>query len=93
MANKDLKKKNVVTDVLVGCNMLRLFGEWWCQGWSMGKIADMHMFDRILTQKEMIGMTTCQGDKIEGNVFNSNTDPFTVYGLHVDIIKIQGIFV
>lgn len=47
------------------------------------------MFDRILTPKEMIGMTTCSGEKLAGNLINSNTDPYSVYGIHTKEINIH----
>ena len=47
---------------------------------SLGKMTDFHLFDRILTVDEMIGMTTCGGKKIEGNLINFNKDTFEVFG-------------
>ena len=48
----------------------------------MGEITDLQMFDRVLTKNEMIGMTTCSGDKLTGNIINSTT-PFSLHGPHV----------
>ena len=70
-ANAKLSVKNLVTDVLVGCN------PW---DWSFGQITDIQVFDRILTPREMIGMTTCQGEKLTGNIINTNLHNFTLYG-------------
>ena len=77
-----MKEKNLVTDVFVGCNPLD-------RSRTMGKITDIHMFDRILTPNEMIGMTTCSGEKLVGNLINSNTDPYSVYGSHAREIHID----
>ena len=60
---------------------------------SYGKITDIHMFDRILTADQMVGMTTCSGKKLTGNVINSNTDPATLYGWQVQMIGIDQEFI
>ena len=70
-ANSKLKEKNLVTDVLVGCSPWE---------WSFGQITDIQMFDRFLTHDEMVGMTTCSGKKLTGNIINSNKDPHSLYG-------------
>ena len=56
-----------------------------CDPWgaSYGQITDIQMFDRILTPDEMVGMTTCGGAKLTGNIINSNTDPYSLYGRQV----------
>ena len=69
--NAKLKVKNFVTDVLVGCDPWE---------WSFGQITDIQMFDRFLTPNEMVGMTTCEGEKLTGNIINTNLDNFTLYG-------------
>ena len=69
--NAKLKVKNFVTDVLVGCDPWE---------WSFGQITDIQMFDRFLTPDEMVGMTTCEGEKLTGNIINTNLDNFTPYG-------------
>lgn len=76
-ANEQLKEKDLVTDVLIGCdpNALRVA--------SYGQITDIHMFDRILTPEEMKDMTTCDGKKLEGNLINSNKDNYTLHGSQV----------
>ena len=83
-ANQQTVEKDLVTDVMIGCDP-------WRQ--SYGKITDIHMFDRILTADEMVGMTTCSGEKLTGNVINSNTDPSTVYGWQVQMIGIDQEFI
>jgi hypothetical protein len=55
----------------------------------MGKMSNFQLFDRILTVNEMIGMTTCAGEKIEGNLMNFKTDTFTVYGDNTKEIQIS----
>ena len=50
---------------------------------SYGRITDIQVFDRILTADEMVGMTTCSGKNLAGNLINTNTDPFTLYGEEV----------
>ena len=52
-------------------------------------MADIHVFDRILSKDEMIGMTTCDGSKLEGNLINSNRDNSTVYGWQATEISIH----
>ena len=79
-ANAKLKVKNLVTDVMVGCD------PW---DWSFGQITDIQMFDSILTHDEMVGMTTCDGDKLSGNIINSNTDSHTLYGDWVKLTRIH----
>ena len=56
-------------------------------GISKGKIADIQLFDRLLTKEEMLGMTTCPGKKLIGNIINS-TVPYSLYGPHVKDINI-----
>ena len=50
MVNDQLAVKNLVTDVLIGCD------PWFA---SFGKISDVHVFDRVLSSDEMLGMTSC----------------------------------
>ena len=57
-------------------------------GRSHGKITDLQMFDRLLTKEEMIGMTTCFGDKLTGNIINSTT-PYSLLGSYVEEIDIH----
>ena len=57
-------------------------------GRPMGKLTDLHMFDRVLTVNEMIGMTTCGGTKLMGNIFNT-TSPYSLHGPHVEEIDIH----
>ena len=89
-ANKHLKVKNYVTDVVVGCIMTPVYRDSfpvWRQ--SFGKVTDIQVFDRILTDNEMIGMTTCGGEKLTGNLINSNKDPHTTYGKWAQSIMIH----
>ena len=83
-ANQQTVEKDLVTDVMIGCDP-------WRQ--SYGKITDIHMFDRILTADEMVGMTTCSGKKLTGNVINSNTDPATLYGGQAQQIGVDPEFI
>ena len=59
----------------------------WLQ--SFGKVTDIQVFDRILSDNEMIGMTTCGGKKLTGNLNNSNKDPHTTYGKLAQSIMIH----
>ena len=77
---------NLVTDVFVGCN-LKFLPRLTLEAQSHGKITDIQVFDRILTVNEMMNMTTCGGDKLTGNLVNSNLDPSTVYGKADDATK------
>ena len=69
--NEKIKTKNLVTDVMVGCDPWKR---------SYGRIVDLQVFDRVLTHDEMVEMTTCHGKKLEGNLINSNRSPFTLFG-------------
>ena len=86
-ANEFSSEEDLVTDVLFGCNMFNLIEKTCFR--SMGKMTDFQLFDRILTVNEMIGMTTCAGEKIEGNLINFKTDTFTVYGENTKEIQIS----
>ena len=78
-ANKFSFEEDLVTDVLFGCNMFNINDFPACFR-SMGKMTDFQIFDIILTVNDMIGMTTCNGEKIEGNIINFKQDKFTVFG-------------
>ena len=68
--NEKIKTKNLVTGVLVGC-------EPWLR--SYGRLVDLQVFDRLLTNDEMVQMTTCGGQKLEGNLIDSNKNPFMLF--------------
>ena len=80
MVNDQLAVKNLVTDVLIGCD------PWFA---SFGKISDVHMFDRVLSSDEMLGMTSCDGKKVEGNILNSNIDAYSIYGFQVNKFNVH----
>jgi len=81
-ANDQLKEKNLVTDVLIGCSHGAM-------GMSFGQITDIQMFDRILTPEEMKAMTTCDGKKLVGNLINSNIDNSTTYGSWAEEVRVH----
>ena len=88
-ANEFSSEDDLVTDVLFGCNlyMVSMIPDNCFR--SMGKMTDFQLFDRILTVNEMIGMTTCGGEKIDGNLINFKTDEFTIFGDNTKEIKIS----
>ena len=69
-----------MTDVMIGCDPRRE---------SYGQITDVQVFDRLLTADEMIGMTTCSGEKLSGNIINTNDHPFTLYGEQVKQVQVN----
>ena len=78
--NNEIKTKSFVTDVLIGCDP-------WTK--SFGKIVDIQVFDRLLSFDEMRGMTICGGKKLEGNIVNSNKDPYSLYGTKANDIIVH----
>ena len=77
--SKSHEGKGMVTDVLFGCNFWNIKGPY-TSFRSMGKMTDMHLFDKLLTVEEMINMTTCGGKKQQGNLINFDSDSFEVFG-------------
>ena len=63
-----------VTNVFIGCHPWG--GYWWYN--SFGSQTQINWFDRILTHDEMIGMTTCGGKKLQGNLINWETSNFSI---------------
>ena len=47
-----------------------------------------HLFDRILTADEMVGMTTCGGQKIPGNLIDFEKNTFEIFGRNTEEIQI-----
>ena len=86
-ANKFSFEDDLVTDVLFGCNFFNLDFKTCFR--SLGKSTEYHLFDRILSVNEMIGMTTCGGEKLQGNLINFSTDKFTVFGGNTREIEIS----
>ena len=80
---------DMITDVLFGCNMFYPKEIYEQNFRSLGKMTDFHLFDRILTADEMVGMTTRNGKKLEGNLLNFNTDTFTVFGENTKEITVS----
>ena len=74
----------LVTDVLFGCNLF-LEDSFFR---TMGKMTQWHLFDRILTADEMVGMTTCGGEKIPGNLIDFEKDTFEIFGRNTEEIQI-----
>ena len=72
----------LVTDVFIGCY---LWGGTHYYS-SFGSLTQIDWFDRILTHDEMVGMTTCEGKKLQGNLINWETSNFTImdncYSVH-----------
>ena len=50
---------------------------WWNVGW--GHFTQANWFDIILTVDEIVGMTTCEGNKMKGNIINWDTENWTIY--------------
>ena len=88
-ANEFSFEEDLVTDVLFGCNLFMVDGTPDSCFRSMGKMTDFQLFDRILSAEEMIGMTTCDGEKLVGNLINIKTDDFTIYGRNTKEIQIS----
>ena len=87
-ANEFSFEEDMITDVLIGCNFFDLRES--TNFRSMGRMTELHLFDRILTVNEMIEMTTpCGGKKIEGNLINFKKDTFSIYGDNTKEIEIS----
>ena len=62
-----------ITDIWLGGIPKYSGGYFWN---SFGRMSQIHWFDRILTHDEMVGMTTCNGKKLKGNLINWETTKF-----------------
>ena len=78
------REPRLVTDVFFGCNLFRE-GSYFR---TTGKMTNWQLFDRILTADEMINMTTCNREKIPGNLINFEKENFTIYGQNTKEIEI-----
>ena len=90
VANNHSFEEDLVTDILIGCNFFDLREK--TNFRSMGKMTEMHLFDRILTVNEMVGITTaCNSEKerLEGNIINFNKDTFEIFGNNTKEIQIS----
>ena len=77
-ANKLAYEDDLIIDVLFSCTLFNLYMKTCLH--SLGKSTKYNLFDKIWTVNEMIGMTTCDGEKLQGYLINCNTDKFTVFG-------------
>ena len=74
----------LVTDVFFGCNLFKEDSFFR----TTGKMTQWQLFNRILTTDEMVGMTTCSGEKISGNLIDFGKDTFTIHGRNTKEIQI-----
>ena len=59
----------VITDIFLG-GVPYQYPYFWN---SFGRMSQVHMFNRILSHNEMVGMTTCGGMKLKGNLIDWET--------------------
>ena len=61
-----------ITDIWLGGLPAYGGGYYWN---SFGRMSQIHWFDRLLTHDEMVGMTTCGGKQLRGNLIDWETTP------------------
>ena len=61
-----------ITDIWLGGFPAYSGGYYWN---SFGRMSQIHWFDRLLTHDEMVGMSTCGGKQLRGNLIDWETMP------------------
>ena len=75
-----------ITDIWLGGMPAYGGGYYWN---SFGRMSQIHWFDRLLTHNEMVGMTTCGGTQLKGDLIDWETTSFEFkWEQHYDIQEV-----